>query len=399
MLTVRDNDTDVLNGLNAGADDYVTKDSPGEIFLARISRLIQYRQMANVAALNENLVQVGRLLAGIVHEIRGPLSVIRGSAELMKYQLKPDDPYLQWLDPILRNAQVLQVRLEHLMATVRSGPPMVVLVDLPLLSAESADLYLKGTDPRAGTRSRSRRSFPTGSLRCVPTPAGLLQVFLNLLGNAYEAILASKGRGQITVRVEPVCDQDVDWVRVEISDNGPGIPGSLAGENLRAVLHHQGNGQWVWPVPGLGDPQRARGSAHRLEPPGGEPASPSTCPRPTCPHRSAAVKGPRSRIPDRLRDLDPMPMSPHTQRKFAHFQDQWGAALILGLLWVGFGAASYALLGYPRSVPILVLSAVMLLVAGRVQTDAELQALGRSDPPTRPRVERGDRRPPTPISN
>ncbi|AGA27167.1 ATP-binding response regulator [Singulisphaera acidiphila] len=228
MLTVRDNDNDVLTGLNAGADDYVTKDSPGEIFLARISRLIQYRQMATVAALNENLVQVGRLLAGIVHEIRGPLSVIRGSAELMKYQLKPDDPYLQWLDPILRNAQVLQVRLEHLMATVRSGPPMVVLVDLPPLVRESADLFLKGSDPR-GSQVGIETIVPN-RVPPVRADAGrLLQVFLNLLGNAYEAILASGEGGQITVRVEPVCDQGVEWVRVEICDNGPGIPEALLG--------------------------------------------------------------------------------------------------------------------------------------------------------------------------
>ncbi len=73
MLTVRDNDADVLAGLEAGADDYVAKDADPAIVLARVRRLIQFRQLATVAVLNEHLVQVGRLLAGIVHEIRGPL--------------------------------------------------------------------------------------------------------------------------------------------------------------------------------------------------------------------------------------------------------------------------------------------------------------------------------------
>ena len=85
MLTVRDDDTDVLAGLEAGADDYVAKDSAGAIVLARVRRLIQFRQMSSMAMLNQQLVQVGRLLAGIVHEIRGPLAVIRGSAELLLY--------------------------------------------------------------------------------------------------------------------------------------------------------------------------------------------------------------------------------------------------------------------------------------------------------------------------
>jgi signal transduction histidine kinase len=226
MLTVRDNDADVLNGLNAGADDYVTKDSPGEIFLARISRLIQYRQMATVAALNEHLVQVGRLLAGIVHEIRGPLSVIRGSAELMKYQLAPDDPHLQWLEPILRNAQVLQVRLEHLMATVRSGPAVVALVDLPPLVRESADLFLKGTNPR-GSQVGIETIIPEKVPPVCADAGRLLQVFLNLLGNAHEAILTSGTGGQILVRVAPTSDQGMEWVRVEVCDDGPGIPETL----------------------------------------------------------------------------------------------------------------------------------------------------------------------------
>src|SRR4051812_28288202 len=39
MLTVRDNEDDVLAGLEAGADDYVAKDSPAEIVLARGRRL------------------------------------------------------------------------------------------------------------------------------------------------------------------------------------------------------------------------------------------------------------------------------------------------------------------------------------------------------------------------
>ena len=41
MLTVRHDDTDVLAGLEAGADDYVAKDSAPELILARVQRLVQ----------------------------------------------------------------------------------------------------------------------------------------------------------------------------------------------------------------------------------------------------------------------------------------------------------------------------------------------------------------------
>ena len=157
MLTVRDNDEDVLAGLEAGADDYVAKDADGAIVLARVKRLIEFRQLASVAVLNEQLVQIGRLLAGIVHEIRGPLSVIRASAEMLRIQMKSEEATHQWIDPILRNTRLLQIRLEHLMSAVRSGSAVLTLQDLNPLVEESADLFLKGTDPRGAPRLIQRQ--------------------------------------------------------------------------------------------------------------------------------------------------------------------------------------------------------------------------------------------------
>jgi signal transduction histidine kinase len=223
MLTVRDNQDDVLAGLEAGADDYVAKDSPGEIVLARVRRLVQYRQMTMVAVLNENLVQIGRLLAGIVHEIRGPLSVIRGSAELMRLQLSATDPHLQWIEPILRNSQLLQVRLEHLMATVRSGPAKVEFLDIAPVIREATDLFLKGTDPRG--HHVAIAADLAAALPPVRADAGqLILLFLNLFGNAHEAISSTRSQGHITVRAYPFRDLDREWVKVEVADDGPGIP-------------------------------------------------------------------------------------------------------------------------------------------------------------------------------
>lgn len=223
MLTVRDNDIDVLAGLEAGADDYVAKDSDPAIVLARVRRLIEFRQLATVAVLNEHLVQVGRLLAGIVHEIRGPLSVIRGSAELMRLHMPTDDPNHQWVDPILRSTRLLQVRLEHLMAAVRGGNGKAETVDPAPLVRESAELFLKGTDPR-GNQVKIEIDCDQ-RLPWVDVDAGrLIQVLLALLGNAHEAILTSGRGGRVSVRAGTVVEQDREWVTIEVADDGPGIP-------------------------------------------------------------------------------------------------------------------------------------------------------------------------------
>ena len=112
--------------------------------LGRVRRLIQFRQMSSMAMLNQQLVQVGRLLAGIVHEIRGPLAVIRGSAELLQLGVQQSDESRQWIEAILRNAQVLQLRLDHLMAAVRNSSSDVQFIDLPSLLQESVQLFVKG---------------------------------------------------------------------------------------------------------------------------------------------------------------------------------------------------------------------------------------------------------------
>ncbi len=223
MLTVQDRESDVIAGLEAGADDYVAKDAPPEILLARVRRLVRYRQMSTVTALNEGMAQVGRLLAGIVHEIRGPLSVIRGNAEILKIQMAEHPEAGIRIDPIVRGCQLLQLRLEHLMAAVRGGPATLMAQDLSPLVREAADLFLKGTDPRG--RRVSVVTQNAANLPPVRADAGrVIQVLLNLLGNAHEAITSEQREGTIEVRTEFDHDDGGDWVTVEVADDGPGIP-------------------------------------------------------------------------------------------------------------------------------------------------------------------------------
>lgn len=228
MLTGRDADGDVRAGFEAGADDYVTRDGDPEVFLARVRRLSRYRQMADSSLLNEQMAQVGRLLAGIVHEIRGPLGVIRGNAELMRLQLAEGDLALQFAEPIIRGAQVLQLRLEHLMATVRVGKAVLRPLAIVPLVREATDYFRKGSDPRA---SRVEvHSELSDELPPVLADAGrLIQVLLNLLANAREALAAREAGGKIhlSARLETEPRGTRSGLLVEVVDDGPGIPDEL----------------------------------------------------------------------------------------------------------------------------------------------------------------------------
>ena len=227
MLTTRGHDDDVLAGLEAGADDYLAKDEAGEIILARVRRLVQFRKLATISVLNEQLAQVGRLVAGIVHEIRAPLTVIRGNAELIVLELDGDSTGHQWVEPILRSVKTLQLRLDHLMAAVRTGPSEPKPLDTVPLLREAISLFQKGTDPRRGKVAIDLQADE--AVPVVLADAGrIIQVVLNLLANAHEAILADRAEGRIVVRVLPVAEDGQVRVRVDVMDDGPGIaPGYL----------------------------------------------------------------------------------------------------------------------------------------------------------------------------
>jgi len=222
ILTSGQADSIVMAGLDAGADDYMLKDSAPELLLARAKRLIQYRRLAGLAILDRQLVQIGRLLAGIVHEIRGPLSVIRGSAELLRLTLQDRPDELQWVESILRGSSLLQLRLDHLMGAVRTGAAECRTVDLNSLLTEATDLFIKSL-PRDHTRVKLE--VDGGCPAHIKGDAGrIMQVVFDLLANAQQAVAAHGENGDIVLRTSGAHEEAGEWVKLEVVDNGPGIP-------------------------------------------------------------------------------------------------------------------------------------------------------------------------------
>lgn len=212
--------------LEAGADDWLPDDIGDRLLLARIACLVERRQLQLHAALTEQLSQLGKLVAGIVHEIRGPLSVIGGNAEVMLMSLPPDSPSLLWAEPILRTARLLQKRLEHLMAAVRAGPPVFSAVDLVELVQEASHLFVRGTDPRR-SKIAIEPNFPTDLPPARADAGRILQVLLNLLANAHEAVSEAGQPTAIHLSAQVEHTESGRWLSVDVRDNGPGVPEAI----------------------------------------------------------------------------------------------------------------------------------------------------------------------------
>jgi signal transduction histidine kinase len=179
--------------------------------------------MSSLAMLNLQLAQVGRLLTGIVHEIRGPLAVIRGNAELLRLKGACDDEGAQWVESILRSTNLLQLRLEHLMATVRNSSSNTQLLDIRPLLSEAVDLFVKGLRP-GEQQVKVETAFPTPVPQVRGDAGRLMQVLLNLLNNAHEAVSRTHGGGRILLHADTTAQAGRNWVTVDVIDDGPGVP-------------------------------------------------------------------------------------------------------------------------------------------------------------------------------
>jgi signal transduction histidine kinase len=127
------------------------------------------------------------------------------------------------VESILRNSQVLQLRLDHLLATVRNSSSNIQVIDLPSLLKETIELFVKGL-PAGDRRIQVETSCALALPAVRADPGRLMQVLFNLLGNAHQALAGAGQAGRIMVGVGTADEDTARWVTVDVVDNGPGIP-------------------------------------------------------------------------------------------------------------------------------------------------------------------------------
>ncbi|PWB47751.1 MAG: hypothetical protein C3F12_03450 [Candidatus Methylomirabilota bacterium] len=167
---------------------------------------------------SEKLAAVGRLAAGLAHEIGTPLNVISGRAEYLLPWLSESHPSVQSLRIIVQQIQRIRRIIEQLLGYARATPPHIAPTSLsevfsnvlPLLDHELA---------QRGIRVESL--IPHTLPKLAADPYLLEQVFVNLLLNALDAM---PDGGSVLVAAQA---RD-DLIEVRVEDTGSGIaPESL----------------------------------------------------------------------------------------------------------------------------------------------------------------------------
>jgi signal transduction histidine kinase len=109
------------------------------------------------------------------------------------------------------------------MSTVRAGPPQFQAVDLRALLNESVELFVKGLPP-SGRGISVQAEIETAPPPVRADAGRIMQVLMDLLSNAHQAIATTRQHGNIRLRAEAVDQDGCCWVKVDVSDDGPGIP-------------------------------------------------------------------------------------------------------------------------------------------------------------------------------
>jgi two-component system sensor histidine kinase HydH len=184
----------------------------GVLLLARA----ELKQSRAQVARAERLAALGALSAGIAHEVRNPLGVIKSAASLVREDAEVGSDTEKSARFIEEEVERLNGFVTGLLAFSRDAEPVRELVDLRALFSDAADLCQREVDAKEiklvveGASENQPRALTLGDA------ALLFRVLYGLLLNACQN---SPARGKIKARV---FEKD-EAIQVRIADEGPGI--------------------------------------------------------------------------------------------------------------------------------------------------------------------------------
>jgi two-component system NtrC family sensor kinase len=180
------------------------------------------RRLATLEQLRhaDRLTTVGRLSAGIAHEIGTPLNVVAGRATLITSGKLSAAEIKSSAATIKSEADRITAIVRHLLDFARLRPPHRAPADLHVLATQTAGLLHQ----MAQQKSAHIDVVPSGELMALVDTPQIEQVLMNLLTNALHAV-SEGGCVRVEVGVEPKRDvSQPPSARISVIDNGKGIP-------------------------------------------------------------------------------------------------------------------------------------------------------------------------------
>ncbi|MDX1735802.1 MAG: ATP-binding protein, partial [Halioglobus sp.] len=184
-----------------------------------VEDITDYQLLESELLHNERLASIGRLAAGVAHEIGNPVTGIACLAQNLEYETDASEIRHAAQDILKQTNRVTRI-VESLMNFSHTG---AVGGDLTLSAANLADcvdeaIHLLSLDREA--RPVRFSNLCDRELLVLADSQRLLQVFVNLLGNARDAC---EEYGEVRILARETAQE----IRVDVEDNGCGIPADI----------------------------------------------------------------------------------------------------------------------------------------------------------------------------
>ncbi len=204
-----------------------------------VGTIITFQDLTTLKEMEESmqrmdrLAAVGRLAAGIAHEVRNPLASISGSAQVLKKDLKLNNSNKRLMDIIVRESENLSMLITEFSQFARPAKHEKEIFTLKPLVAEVLEIFTNS--PECRQILKIHQNIPD-DLCIKANYKQFKQVLWNLLINAAQAIREGTGQISITAReredgFQPVMSQKQAntnhesslWTEIIIADTGCGI--------------------------------------------------------------------------------------------------------------------------------------------------------------------------------
>jgi two-component system nitrogen regulation sensor histidine kinase GlnL len=213
----------------ANADERIVDCHVAPIDIENAALLVEITDVtrrAKITRENALLIQHGagrQMIRQLAHEIKNPLGGIRGAAQLLERQL-PEEELREYTDVVISETDRLAALVDTLLGP--GGPPNKKPVNIH----ELIEYVIRIVDAEDHRRLDIRRDYDPGLPLIDLDRDQVVQALLNLVRNAVAAL---DGQGTITLRSRAITNFTIGDVlhrviaRIEIEDDGPGIPDDL----------------------------------------------------------------------------------------------------------------------------------------------------------------------------
>lgn len=177
--------------------------------------LTDVRSMEETSRRQERLSAVGRVAAGIAHEIRNPLAAMRGSIQVLRSELQADPAQAELMEIVLRESDRLNRIITDFLTYAR--PRKFSLVETDLREPLRETFALLRHSPEVLDGHVLEEDLPEEPVPALADAEGVKQVFWNLARNALKAM---PGGGRLRAEMRRPRE---GLIRITFSDTGRGM--------------------------------------------------------------------------------------------------------------------------------------------------------------------------------